>query len=128
LAGSGLGIAWRGMQTAALEAVGVEEAGAASGVFLTSRYFGSIVGASVLAGLVGAGRNDAGAVDMVFLMVIVAAGLSTVAGLGLHDQPPDHPAARELGDRLVAQPAVQNTTAKGENRSWPSTSSSPPGT
>ncbi len=49
VAGVGLGLSSAGLQTSAVEAVPPEQAGSASGVYSNSRYFGSIVGASVLA-------------------------------------------------------------------------------
>jgi MFS family permease len=85
IAGVGLGLSSAGMQTAAIEAVGPREAGVASGVFSTSRYFGSIVGSSVLAGLLGAAGG--GGFRMVFVMVAAAALLSALVALALRDRP-----------------------------------------
>lgn len=85
LAGVGIGLSSAGMQTAAIEAVGPREAGVASGVFSTSRYFGSITGSSILAGLLGAAGG--GGFEAVFDMVVVAAFLSTVVALALHNHP-----------------------------------------
>lgn len=82
VAGGGIGLSSAGMQTAAVEAVGAREAGVASGIFSTSRYFGSIVGSSVLAGLLSAPDGF----RAVFVMVAVAAGLSAVAGLAIADR------------------------------------------
>ena len=79
LAGAGIGLSGAGLQTSALEAVGPEEAGMAAGVYSTSRYFGSIVGASVLAGLL----TSADSFDLVFTLVSVAAVLAVVLSLGL---------------------------------------------
>jgi DHA2 family methylenomycin A resistance protein-like MFS transporter len=76
LAGAGLGLSSAGLQTAALEAVGPDEAGMASGLFSTGRYLGSIVGSAAMAGLLAAGAGFAAT----FLMVVAAALLSTVAG------------------------------------------------
>jgi EmrB/QacA subfamily drug resistance transporter len=87
LAGVGLGLSSAGMQTAAIEAVGPREAGVASGVFSTSRYFGSITGSSILAGLLGTTSGDG--FRTVFVMVVVAAALSAVVALALHDKPAD---------------------------------------
>jgi EmrB/QacA subfamily drug resistance transporter len=85
LAGVGLGLSAAGMQTAAVEAVEAQHAGVASGVYSTSRYVGSIVGSSILAGLVGLG-DDRG-FSILFVIVVAAAALSAVASLGLHDRP-----------------------------------------
>src|SRR5581483_5519423 len=53
LSGAGLGLSQAGLQTSALESVERQHAGVASGTYSTCRYFGSIVGASLLAGLLG---------------------------------------------------------------------------
>ncbi len=87
LAGVGIGLSSAGMQTAAIESVGPREAGVASGVFSTSRYFGSIVGSSILAGLLGAAGG--GGFRAVFMMVAVAALLSALVALALRDHPGD---------------------------------------
>ncbi|MBI3965223.1 MAG: hypothetical protein HY329_06280, partial [Chloroflexi bacterium] len=78
LAGVGLALAWASLQTAALAAVDLEDTGVASGIFSTSRYFGSIVGSSLLAGLLGADLQTAGYAS-VFGLVLVASLLSTIA-------------------------------------------------
>jgi MFS family permease len=49
--GLGIGIAGAPVQTAAVESVPMGSTGAASGIFSTSRYIGSVVGSSILAGL-----------------------------------------------------------------------------
>jgi MFS family permease len=97
LAGVGLGLSMAGMQTAAVESVRAEEAGVASGVYSTSRYLGSITGSSVLAGLLAPTPAGSGGFGAVFLMVAVAALLSTCLSLGLHDRPPtvDHPLSHQ---------------------------------
>jgi hypothetical protein len=92
LAGVGLGLSAAAMQTAAIESVGLEESGVASGVFSTSRYLGSIVGSSVLGGVL-PGSDGVGGFGPVFLMAVSAAFLSAVASCALHDQPLQ-PAAR----------------------------------
>ena len=88
LAGTGLGLSSAGMQTAALEAVAAKDSGVASGVFSTSRYLGSIVGSSVLGGMLGTGANSLDGFKQVFVMAVAAAFLSAVASVGLHDHPP----------------------------------------
>jgi EmrB/QacA subfamily drug resistance transporter len=82
LAGLGLGVAQAGVQTAALESVEPQFAGVASGVYSTSRYFGSIVGSSAMAGLLGA-RPNASGFTAVFVMIAVGALFSTGASVGL---------------------------------------------
>ena len=58
--------------------------GVASGVFSTSRYLGSIVGSSVLAGMLGQTRDGVAGFGAVFLLALIAAFLSAVASFGLH--------------------------------------------
>jgi EmrB/QacA subfamily drug resistance transporter len=83
--GVGLGLSSAPMQTAAVESVAAEETGAASGVFSTSRYLGSIAASIVLAAL-------AGAEGGVFVAVFLAAAASLVVSLGLRDWPTAAPA------------------------------------
>lgn len=86
LAGAGLGIAGPGIQTAAIEAAGAEDAGAAAGLYSTSRYAGSIAGSAALAALLGnGGVSEAVRLDAVFGMVVLAAVLSVGACAGLRD-------------------------------------------
>jgi DHA2 family methylenomycin A resistance protein-like MFS transporter len=85
--GIGIGLSTPSLQTTAVESVGKQEAGVASGIFSTSRYLGSIVGSAILAGALGAGRDDVDGIGLVFLIVFVAAVLSTVATLGLRARP-----------------------------------------
>ncbi|PYR51354.1 MAG: hypothetical protein DMF89_06515 [Acidobacteria bacterium] len=75
------------MQTAALESVGPGASGVASGVFSTSRYLGSIVGSSVLGGMLGTTPEDVGGFGLVFVMAVGAALLSVLVSCGLHDRP-----------------------------------------
>lgn len=83
-AGAGLGLANPGMQTAAVEAVAAREAGAASGMYSTSRYLGSIVGSSVLPLLLaGATFPSSGDAVRVIMLVVLAAGCSALVSLGL---------------------------------------------
>ncbi|MCC6454089.1 MAG: MFS transporter [Caldilineaceae bacterium] len=86
LAGIGLGLSSAGMQTAAVEAVDVREAGVAAGVFSTSRYLGSIVGSSVIAALLNGNTTGDGNYGAVFAMIVAAAAIATLASLGLHDR------------------------------------------
>ena len=83
LAGAGLGLSSAGLQTAAIEAVEPQQSGVASGVFSTSRYLGSIVGSSVLAGTLGPTGDGLGGFVAVFAMAVVAAFLSAVVSFGL---------------------------------------------
>jgi MFS family permease len=83
LAGVGLGIAGPGTQTAAVEAAGAADAGAAAGLYSTSRYVGSIVGSAALAALLGSAATAASQVGTVLALIVVAAGLSAATALGL---------------------------------------------
>ncbi|HEV7217221.1 MAG TPA: MFS transporter, partial [Chloroflexota bacterium] len=83
VAGAGLGIANPGMQTAAVEAVAAREAGAASGMYSTSRYLGSIIGSSVLPILLTASLPTTAATERVFALIILAAGCSAAVSLAL---------------------------------------------
>jgi MFS family permease len=85
LIGAGLGLSSAGLQTAAIEAVGPRDSGVASGVFSTSRYLGSIVGSSVLAGLLGPASDGVTGFGAVFLMAVAAALLSVLVGFGLRE-------------------------------------------
>jgi DHA2 family methylenomycin A resistance protein-like MFS transporter len=90
LVGAGIGIATPGLQSTAVESVSIEEAGVASGIYSTSRYLGSIVGSAILAGLLGADRSDADGLGRVFVIVLTAAALATVVGIGLQARPEAH--------------------------------------
>jgi MFS family permease len=82
LSGTGIGISGAALQTSAMDSVGVAEAGVAAGVYSTSRYFGSIVGSSLLAGLLGTTYSSSG-FHAVFVMVAGAAFLSVLLALSL---------------------------------------------
>lgn len=77
--GVGLGVAGAPVQTAAVEAVPGEKAGAAAGIYSTSRYLGSVIGSSVLA-LLFVDKPGAGDAD---LFVWLFAGLSVAAAVGI---------------------------------------------
>jgi DHA2 family methylenomycin A resistance protein-like MFS transporter len=79
LIGVGIGLSSAGLQAAALEAVGAQDAGVASGLFSTSRYLGSIVGSGALGGFLGPARDGAAGFAGVFLMAGSAAFLSVLA-------------------------------------------------
>ncbi len=83
LVGAGLGLSMPGLQTTAVESVASRQAGVAAGVFSTSRYLGSIVGAAVLVAFLGADGSDVGGLASVFVIVLVAAGLATLVSFGL---------------------------------------------
>ena len=88
--GMGMGLAMPGLQSTAVESVRKTEAGVASGIYSTSRYLGSIVGSAILAGLLGADRSNADGLSRVFVIVLTAAALATVVGIGLQARPEAH--------------------------------------
>lgn len=81
-AGAGVGLSSAGMQTAAVEAVGSEDAGTAAGIYSTSRYVGSFIGSIVLARLLDGGSGLDGFTG-VFAMACVGGWLSAIATLGI---------------------------------------------
>jgi DHA2 family methylenomycin A resistance protein-like MFS transporter len=84
VAGAGFGLALASHQAAAVEAVPASQAGAASGVFSTGRYLGSILGSLFLATLlVTAVDGVTTGFRAVIIMSAVAALLATVASVGL---------------------------------------------
>ena len=87
IAGSGMGISMAGLQTSAIESLKPEEAGVAAGVFSTSRYLGSIVGSSILAGIL----SSSGNFHLVFWMVGSTAFFSVLVSLGLRNRPSTAP-------------------------------------
>ncbi len=90
VAGIGLGLSSAGMQTAAVEAVSPRDAGAASGIYSTCRYLGSIAGASLLPGLLSgtSGSPMPAGVHAVFVLVVLAAALAAASSLGLRTSTP----------------------------------------
>lgn len=85
--GLGIGIAGAGMRTSAVESINYRNAGAAAGVYSTSRYFGSIVGSAILAGLIGVDRSDTSGVSQVFIVVAVMGSVAVVAALFMLPRP-----------------------------------------
>lgn len=86
VAGIGLGLMGAGLQTAVLESVSRQEAGSASGIYSTSRYLGSIVGASALPVLYGQAAGMDG-FTRVLVMVVCTAAAATVVSLGIQHRP-----------------------------------------
>ena len=84
VAGAGFGLALASHQAAAVEAVPASQAGAASGVFSTSRYLGSIVGSLLLATLLVTAVDGATTgFRSVIIMSAIAALLATAVSVGL---------------------------------------------
>jgi len=90
LVGAGLGLSGAGLQISAVESVGKGEAGVAAGLFSTSRYLGSIIGSSLLAGMLAPAGGGAG---VVFALAVGAAGAATLSALALADRPQSHSGA-----------------------------------
>jgi EmrB/QacA subfamily drug resistance transporter len=85
VAGAGLGLSVAGLQTSALESVEPQQVGMASGVSSTSRYLGSILGSSLLAGLLASAPTGTGSFRTVFVVVTLAAMCAALASLGIRD-------------------------------------------
>jgi len=100
--GIGFGIANPGMQTGAIEAAPADRTAAASGVYSTSRYFGSIVGSAILAGLIGADRADVSGIDGVFILALVASAIAMVSVIGMASRKPGESSSEHAGSTVVA--------------------------
>lgn len=87
VAGVGVGLSSAGLQSSAVESVAAKDAGVASGVFSTSRYLGSIVGSSVLAGMVGTTQDPLRAIGLVFVLVTIAAFAAMALCVMIQDRP-----------------------------------------
>jgi EmrB/QacA subfamily drug resistance transporter len=79
MSGAGLGLGSASLQTVVVEAVSPKHAGMAAAAASTSRYIGSIIGTSVLAGLV----SSRGGFHWVLVMIAIAGVASVVLALGL---------------------------------------------
>jgi DHA2 family methylenomycin A resistance protein-like MFS transporter len=93
--GLGLGIASAPVQAAAMEAAPGRAAGAASGIYSTARYVGSVIGSSVLA-MVFATRPASGASDR-FVALFTALAVVAIIGITVN--------ARVAGRRPLASDA-----------------------
>ncbi len=89
IAGVGIGLSSAGLQTSAVESVSPKDSGVASGVFSTSRYFGSIVGSSLLAGLIGANQDQFQGINIVFLLAVLTSFAALLLSFRLRDFPED---------------------------------------
>ena len=93
LVGSGIGLGGGAATTAAIEAAPRALAGSASGTNSMMRYIGSIVGAGVLAGLLGSG-DGAPTVDVfraLFAVVAAMALVTVVSAAAIHTRVEDEP-------------------------------------
>lgn len=84
--GVGLGLSSASLQTSAVESIEAEHAGMAAGANSTARYLGSVVGTSILAGVLSAGD---GFQTVLTLTAVTAVG-SAVLALGLPKRPSLH--------------------------------------
>lgn len=83
VAGAGFGLSAGPLQAAAIEAAPLADAGSAAGVFATSRYVGSITGASLLAGPLAPAAVGVGGHGQVFAVLALAATGAALAAVGL---------------------------------------------
>lgn len=86
LAGIGLGFSSVSLQTSVLEVVKPQQAGLATGISSTSRYVGSIVGANILAQILGSAPIEVGDFRIVFLSVTLAASLALLMSWGIRNE------------------------------------------
>jgi DHA2 family methylenomycin A resistance protein-like MFS transporter len=94
LIGFGVGLGVGPATTAAIEAAPAAVAGAAAGTTSMMRYFGSILGAGLLAGVLDTGSDIAPEISVfraVAAVVVVMSALAAVAATALHDFPPEMP-------------------------------------
>ena len=77
--GIGLGVSGAPIQTAAVESVPIETAGAAAGIFSTSRYLGSVLGSSILAALFAQHSDDLS--NDRFLVLFAGLSVAAIGGI-----------------------------------------------
>jgi len=91
--GTGLGVQSAPVQTAAVEAAPVAKTGSAAGVFSTSRYLGSVVGATILA-IVFASDPKPGD-DTAFRSLFIGLAVAALAGIVVNSR---------IAPRVIARP------------------------
>ena len=111
LTGIGMGLSGAGMHTAAIEAVPPAQTGVAAGVYSTSRYLGSITGASLLPVLLG-GAAGVYRFDAVFVLVTLSALLSALFAFGIAPREKSPALTESAGDFRSQHPENQT----GESR------------
>ena len=89
LVGLGIGLSTPGLQTSAVEAAPASQAGSASGLYATSRYFGSIAGSAILASFLTSEASDSEGIGAVFVIVLISGVVGTIAALFLRPFPPN---------------------------------------
>ena len=87
LVGVGIGLSGPGGRTSAVESIPVKDAGAGSGTYSTSRYFGSIIGSAILAGLIGIDRSNTDGINLVFFVVAASAVAAVIASTFMEARP-----------------------------------------
>jgi EmrB/QacA subfamily drug resistance transporter len=87
LVGVGIGLSGPGGRTSAVESIPIKDAGAGSGTYSTSRYFGSIIGSAILAGLIGIDRSNTDGINLVFFVVAASAIAAVIASTFMEARP-----------------------------------------
>lgn len=90
LTGIGLGLSAASLQTSALESVELQQAGLATGIFITSRYLGNIVGSNILAQILGSAPIEMASFRILFMVVTVAACIALLMSWGIRDEVRKH--------------------------------------
>jgi len=85
--GVGIGLSGPGGRTSAVESIPVKDAGSGSGTYSTSRYFGSIIGSAILAGLIGVDRSNTDGINLVFFVVATSAIAAVIASTFMEARP-----------------------------------------
>ncbi|TQM11980.1 MFS transporter [Pseudonocardia kunmingensis] len=93
--GAGVGLSMPPFQLGALHDVAQHDTGMATGVFFTSRYLGSVAGASLLAGPLA--PTSAGAETLLFGVLAVAAALGVAAAATLPGRTAEAPGPQRRG-------------------------------
>lgn len=104
--GTGSAFLQSALQTASIEALPREQAGAASGIFATTRHVGGLLATAMVAALVGSGGLDSVVPMRLLAGILTVVSLGTMlAAFGLHHWPPD------MEKRDAVQPSKQEAEA-----------------
>jgi EmrB/QacA subfamily drug resistance transporter len=71
--GSGLGLSMASVQATAIETVPLDQTGQAAGLFSTMRYLGSIIGSSVMAGVLSGSAPSVGSFRVLYAVLLLSA-------------------------------------------------------
>jgi DHA2 family methylenomycin A resistance protein-like MFS transporter len=100
--GTGSAFLQSSLQTASIEALPREQAGAASGIFATTRHVGGLLATAMVAALVGSGGLDSIVPIRLLAAILTVVSLGTMlVAFGLHHWPPD------MGRSSEGQPSTQ---------------------